>query len=407
MTARPGGISRYGRNIHNLLLRYGCARGGPAAAGELPCPIRFRPMVSSSERSSQADRANGPGGHEEPRSRFRWSSPSFAHIHHGKKLRRERAQLAARREQPQQHFLLARLRMLTRRGEVWLVLLAIVIGALAGLAVVALRLGAEWMHVFLYQLRPQDRLSGMSSISVFPGALVPFAGGVLLGALTLLLRRGRNRPMVDPVEANALHGGRMSLTDSLIIVVQTLVSNGFGASVGLEAAYTQIGSGMASKIAARFRLRRRDMRMLVGCGAAGAIAARLRRAADRRLLRLRTDHRHLHDHGAGAGDLRIHRRGPDFPGGRRRAYEHLRACQPGDERHADRRPAAAWPVQRSARHHHHVSRHHRRGSCSPRRAFPSSRVRRSAESSSAGWRSSARRSSPPDMRRCRNPSPSR
>ena len=188
-------------------------------------------------------------------------------------LRRERARLVARKEQPQQHFLLARLRMLSRRGEVWLVLLAIVVGALAGLAVVALRSGAEWMHVFLYQLKPQDRLSSLSSISFFPGAFVPFAGGVVLGGLALLLRRGRNRPMVDPVEANALHGGRMSLTDSLIIAVQTLISNGFGASVGLEAAYTQIGSGLASKMGARFRLRRRDVRLLVGCGAAAAIAA--------------------------------------------------------------------------------------------------------------------------------------
>ena len=205
-------------------------------------------MDSPPDRSSQLDRPDAGGHHAGARSRFRWSGPTFAHIHQGKTLRRERVLLTARREQPQQHFLLARLRMLSRRGEVWMVLLAIVIGALAGLAVVALRAGAEWMHVFLYQLRPQDRLSGMSSISLFPGAMVPFAGGVLLGLLTLLLRRGRSRPMVDPIEANALHGGRMSMIDSLFIVVQTLISNGFGASVGLEAAYTQIGSGIGSQL---------------------------------------------------------------------------------------------------------------------------------------------------------------
>ena len=229
-------------------------------------------MGLSPERPSQPDRAKAQDG-QARRSRFSWIGPSFPHVNSGKALRRERVHLAVRREQHQQHFLLARLRMLTRRGEVWLVLLAIVVGALAGLAVVALRLAAEWMHVVLYQLRPQDRLSGLTSLHPFPGALVPLAGGIVLGALTLILRRGRNRPMVDPVEANALHGGRMSLSDSLIILVQTLVSNGFGASVGLEAAYTQIGSGMASKIGDRFRLRRRDMRMLVGCGAAAAIAA--------------------------------------------------------------------------------------------------------------------------------------
>ena len=47
----------------------------------------------------------------------------------------------------------------------------------------------------------------------------------------------------------------------------------FGASVGLEAGYTQIGSGFGSLFGSLFRMRRSDMRTLVGCGAAGAIAA--------------------------------------------------------------------------------------------------------------------------------------
>jgi CIC family chloride channel protein len=75
------------------------------------------------------------------------------------------------------------------------------------------------------------------------------------------------------VEANALHGGKLSMTDSLIITGQTLISNGFGASVGLEAAYTQMGGATASKIGDFFHLRRGDLRKLVGCGAGGAIAA--------------------------------------------------------------------------------------------------------------------------------------
>ena len=45
-----------------------------------------------------------------------------------------------------------------------------------------------------------------------------------------------------------------------------------GASVGLEAGYTQLASGIASRIGRAFRLRRADLRILVGCGAAGGIA---------------------------------------------------------------------------------------------------------------------------------------
>ena len=64
----------------------------------------------------------------------------------------------------------------------------------------------------------------------------------------------------------------MSLNDSLIVVLQTIISNGVGASIGLEAGYTQIGSAVASRLGRSFRVRRNDLRLLVGCGAAGAIA---------------------------------------------------------------------------------------------------------------------------------------
>ena len=78
--------------------------------------------------------------------------------------------------------------------------------------------------------------------------------------------------MVDAVEANALHGGRMSWSDSLVISGQTIISNGFGASVGLEAAYAQLGGVVASITGGWFRLRRADLRVLVGAGTGAAIA---------------------------------------------------------------------------------------------------------------------------------------
>jgi len=65
----------------------------------------------------------------------------------------------------------------------------------------------------------------------------------------------------------------MSVGDSLGLVAGTLLSGGFGASVGLEAAYTQLGAALASRLGRSVELRRDDVRTLVGCGAAGAIAA--------------------------------------------------------------------------------------------------------------------------------------
>ena len=59
---------------------------------------------------------------------------------------------------------------------------------------------------------------------------------------------------------------------SLIVAAETVWSSGVGASVGLEAGYTQLASGIASRLGMAFRLRRADLRILVGCGAAGGIA---------------------------------------------------------------------------------------------------------------------------------------
>jgi len=166
-----------------------------------------------------------------------------------------------------------RLRVLIRRSEFGLIAAAVVVGVLAGLAVAAMSWTSQALHRLMFKIPSGERLSAASEIDPFLVLVAPVIGGVLLGVVFLILREWRKKPMVDPIEANALHGGRLSLTDSIIVAVQNLISNGFGASVGLEAGYTQLSSGLASKIGYLLQLRRADLRVLVGCGAAGAIAA--------------------------------------------------------------------------------------------------------------------------------------
>jgi chloride channel protein, CIC family len=167
----------------------------------------------------------------------------------------------------------AKLRALVRADEVWLVLLGGIAGLAAGLSVTAMGMLAQKMHEVFYALPSQERLSGQIALDPLRLFMVLGGGGLVVGLSGLLVMRWRPTRAIDPIEANALYGGRMSLYDSLIVVMQTLVSNGVGASVGLEAGYTQIGSALASELGGKFRLRRNDQRLLVGCGAAGAIAA--------------------------------------------------------------------------------------------------------------------------------------
>jgi len=150
--------------------------------------------------------------------------------------------------------------------------LAALVGALAGLVVTAMGFGVDTLHRVLFHLGPGVRLSGLLHLDPVIAISVPLAGGIVFGIARELIAHWRPEREIDPIEANALHGGRMSLLGSIIVAAETVWSSGVGASVGMEAGYTQFASGIASRIGMAFRLRRADLRILVGCGAAGGIA---------------------------------------------------------------------------------------------------------------------------------------
>jgi chloride channel protein, CIC family len=167
-----------------------------------------------------------------------------------------------------------RLRAMVRRNEIWLTVLGGVIGVGTGMAVLTIYGITQVLHRVLFNLPLTIGLSAAAGyVATWRVVVFPALGGLLLGLAGLRLAKWRPRPAVDPIEANALYGGRMSVLDSLVVTGQTIISSGFGASVGLEAAYTQISSALGSWLGRSFRARRSDMRILVGCGAAGAIAS--------------------------------------------------------------------------------------------------------------------------------------
>jgi CIC family chloride channel protein len=159
-----------------------------------------------------------------------------------------------------------------RDSELFLLALALAAGAVAGVGVVLIDLLLALLRWFAFGIGFDGHLS---DIDLGPArvVLMPVLGGLLVGASAVVLRWWRPREVVDAIEANALLGGRMSVSDSLGLVAATLLSGGFGASVGTEAAYTQLGAALASRLGRSVELRRDDIRTLVGCGAAGAIAA--------------------------------------------------------------------------------------------------------------------------------------
>jgi len=164
----------------------------------------------------------------------------------------------------------ASIRRIFRTSEMALIVLAIGVGLAAGIFTLLLHRSAHGLQNILYGLTDES-LSAASNLSPLSLLALP-AGGALLGFGTREAMR-RWRSPVDVVEANALHGGVIPLRDSVLVCLQTIISNGAGASVGLEAAYGQAGGGFASVIGGWLRLRRADMRIIVGAGAGAAIGA--------------------------------------------------------------------------------------------------------------------------------------
>ena len=122
-----------------------------------------------------------------------------------------------------------------RNSDVGMTVVAAAIGGVIALGVALTGLAVAEIHHLLYGVQIEQRLSGIVDIERWRLLLIPCAGGIVYGLVAYALWRWKPRDIVDAIEANALHGGHMSLSDSLRLTALTVVSAGVGASVGLEA----------------------------------------------------------------------------------------------------------------------------------------------------------------------------
>ncbi|HYL33289.1 MAG TPA: hypothetical protein VEU53_09110, partial [Stellaceae bacterium] len=109
-----------------------------------------------------------------------------------------------------------------RSNEIALTALGIIIGAAISIGVVVLRQILQWIHQATFQLSPDHLLSEGVGLAWWRVLVVPCVGGLVVGIVTLLIRRFRPREVVDAIEANALYGGKMSLIDSANLTFLTL-----------------------------------------------------------------------------------------------------------------------------------------------------------------------------------------
>jgi chloride channel protein, CIC family len=105
-------------------------------------------------------------------------------------------------------------------------------------------------------------------------AVIPVIGGLVYGPLIYrFAREARGHGVPEVMIAVAENGGRIRPQVSLVKAIASAVCIGTGGSVGREGPIVQIGSALASAFGQWARMPENRMRILVACGAGGAIAA--------------------------------------------------------------------------------------------------------------------------------------
>ncbi len=152
-------------------------------------------------------------------------------------------------------------------------LIAVLIGALAGLGAVFFR----WLISALFSLL-QSLGNVFHDLSGEPHwlwrVLLPAIGGLVVGPIIAFLAPEIRGPGVPEVmEALAFKGGHIRHRVTLIKTGVTALLIASGASVGREGPIVQIGASIGSTVMQCLLLDRDKRRMAVACGAAAGIAA--------------------------------------------------------------------------------------------------------------------------------------
>lgn len=163
------------------------------------------------------------------------------------------------------HFLLWRIRHL--KDAYFLIILSVFVGVLAGFAAYLLK---NLVYFLQHQLTHQLQIAGINILYVFFPLI-----GVLLTLLFLhLLVRDKVRHGIPRILfVIGKLGGNMRKHKVFSSLVGGGLTAGFGGSVGLESPIISAGSSLGSTMGQLFRLNYPNRVLLIGCGAAGAIAS--------------------------------------------------------------------------------------------------------------------------------------
>ena len=150
-------------------------------------------------------------------------------------------------------------------------LLAVVVGLFSGLAAVGLKTLVYHSSRIVTQFSTlHTPLSTFNSLVIF---LLPVTGILLTVLFVKYVVRGDiGHGLPSVLLAISRNRSELPAKNMWTSLVASTITVAFGGSVGLEAPIASTGSAIGSNIGRWFRLSSKNVRLLLGCGAAGAIA---------------------------------------------------------------------------------------------------------------------------------------
>ena len=150
----------------------------------------------------------------------------------------------------------------------YLLLLSVVVGLLSGLAAVLLKNLVFCAGRTVTRFGALTPWGGNAMMLVFPMV------GILLTVLFVryIVRGDIGHGLPSVLLAISRKGSRLPSKNMYTSLIASTLTVAFGGSVGLEAPIASTGSAIGSNIGRWLRLSPKSMRILLGCGAAGAIA---------------------------------------------------------------------------------------------------------------------------------------
>lgn len=154
-----------------------------------------------------------------------------------------------------------------------ILLLAAAVGIAGGLLGAGFQNGINWLQLQLAGKGDSLSHAVRTNLSPLQVVLMPTVGGILAGAVLLLLRR-RQAPfgIADIIGLVALRRGTIRVRDSFLQIVSSACTIGSGGSIGREGANSQIAATIAALLARIVGANSRTRAVLLGCGVAAGMA---------------------------------------------------------------------------------------------------------------------------------------